>query len=171
MTVAHSSRDAAMANPLPICKCGAVERHPRESQRCARGHLLVANTGALKHGTRRYSLRGVAPQDVLEHVAAIQSQLVSDLGGANELSEMERSVVRRHGETETMLQLLIRDFETRGVLTPRGRARATVTTFTSLAQLSLKLVQTLGLKKRQKNTQTLEQYISARAARAVGDAE
>lgn len=131
-------------------------------KRDARGRVGAGNELALKHGTRRFQQKGIAPDDIVDQVADIQQQIVTDLGGATELSELERGVVRRLGETETLLQLFIRDFEMRGVITARGRTRTTVLTFLQTLDRWERLTQRLGLKRRTKRVPTIDEFIRQR---------
>src|SRR5689334_18823021 len=114
--------DVATA-PTPICKCGATEKLASDSFRCSKGHTLIDTPLRLEHGVRKFEASGKVPEPLRQTIDEFRESVITDRGGAAELSTLEASYVRRLSETETIVRLLTADIATRGLLTPSGRVR------------------------------------------------
>ncbi len=121
----------------PICSCGTTERHPAAADRCSRGHVLVGNSvgkqfedgnqAARTHGQYAYEARGAAalPDVLRQSVEQFREAVITDRGGASELSTLESAYIRRLSEVEAVARLLAADLASRGLTTAKGRVRST----------------------------------------------
>jgi hypothetical protein len=122
----------------------------QSSGRDHRGRWAAENDGALRHGARRYELRGVLPDEVQTAVDAWSHQLTSDRGGTSEMGAIESAYCRRLTQLEGALDLLGRDLHQHGVMTPRGRPRAAYKCFLETLATFDRLAQRLGLDRKAK---------------------
>lgn len=135
---------------------------PAGASRCPRCNVWQpANSGALRDGVRRFETRGVLPADLRVSVDDFRDQVVLDQGGLGELSAIRSAYIRRLVDLETCARLLMRDFATHGVLTERGRVRASFDRFLALTDRWDRLASKLGMERRSRNVTgmaAVEQY-------------
>jgi hypothetical protein len=130
------------------CRCGL----PFEAGAvmCPHGHPRPGHPGpALRHG--RYAQRDHLParvQDAIADLATFEANVISDLGGASELSSIEVGHVRRLCELEAACRILALDIASRGLLTTTGRIRPTLAEFRSTVREWRGVASALGLKRR-----------------------
>ena len=124
-------------------RCSAV--NPPGAETCAQCHcFLPANQVARQTGI--YAQR--QPADLRERVDTFTAGVLSDLGGASELSTLERAYVGRLAEVEIVLRLLAHDIAERGLLTPSGGVRRVHDAFLSAVDRWDRLAQRLGVARR-----------------------
>lgn len=118
------------------------------------------NTAALKHGLARYKAkRTLTDDDIRSAVESWSASLVSDQGGASELTAIRGGYVRRLTDLEAMLHICAKDISSKGFFTAGGAARATVNTFMSLLDRWDKLASKLGMDRREKRVPSLEAFL------------
>lgn len=125
------------------------------------GRFLPGNMAAFKDGRR-------AAVEQRDDLAPLHQERVDnitrDLGGPSELSHMEQTHVREISRLELIVEALGTDLLTRGMLTSKGRQRATLGAYlTSLDRLT-RLSATIGLQRRQKTATSLQAAILAEVA-------
>jgi hypothetical protein len=143
-----------------ICPCGATSRHATAPDRCARGHVLIGNAAARKHGVRAFETQGPAslPSDLRLTVDDFRAQVVRERGG-DELTAIEGGYIRRLVELETIARLLASDLASRGVFTQRGRVRGTFSKWLATLDRWDRFAQRIGTDARTP-TLTLSQRLS-----------
>ena len=156
-------------SPQVICSCGATEVHATAPDRCVRGHVLVGNETALKHGVRRFEATGQAPAAVQQTVDAFREAVIADRGGASELSTLDSAYIRRLAEAETLARLLAADLATRGIFTPKGRVRNTFQRWTEIVGLWDRLCQRVGTDRRAKAVASLREYLQEQPSEVPSD--
>lgn len=109
------------STPTVVCsRCGT---------RCPMGiRCINPKCRCLLKGTQLARTHGLyaqkpLPADIVESVEALRAGVVSDRGGASELSTLEHSYVAKLGDIEIAIRLLTEDIATHGLLTPSGRVR------------------------------------------------
>jgi hypothetical protein len=135
----------------------------RADGRDAKGRFAPRNKSGETHGALTFTRRGgeLPPEFRLEH-ERFKSQVFADLGG--ELSEIELGFVELLCATKSILNLLAADMQRSGMMTPRGRLRATYAAWLKASSRYEKLASKLGLKRRAKPAQTLDSYLAERTA-------
>lgn len=96
------------------------DAEPSRSQRRDRdetGRFLAKNEVALIHGLYRQE----QPADLVESVDAFKANIVADLGGAAEMSELQKGYVDAIGTLEVAKRLLVADLGRNGIIRPGGR--------------------------------------------------
>ena len=148
--------------PTPICSCGAIDRHAGDPHRCTRGHVLLGNQARRTHGAYSFRDRGAAalPEVVRQTVEEFRAAIVTDRGGATELSTIEAAYIRRLSEVETVARLLAADLATRGLLTAKGRVRGTFSKWLECVSAWDRLAQRVGTDRRARALPTLQYYLT-----------
>jgi ribosomal protein L34E len=146
-----------MLDSAPTCaRCGtaAAPGTPRcpSCQSYLQGH-----PGQRTHGLYAKSV----PADLTQTADQLEQNIVADLGGVENLSALEKSIIRRLRDTEILLRLLANDIVKNGLHTPGGRVRQSYDKFLAGAALFDRLASRLGLKRRQK-TLTPHEYWRAK---------
>ena len=143
------TRDATITGP--VCKRGHLNEPG--ANRCATCGITVPLTRlAEQHGATTLERRGVGalpPTFQAVRQERVDRMLV-DLGGAENLSELERGLVERAGQLSAMLDLFEADFEARGMWTARGRQRSSVAAYLSTLDRYDRLAMRVGLARRAK---------------------
>lgn len=103
------------------------------------------------------------PAGLREGVQDFAAGVIADLGGASELSTLEKAYVGRLGDVETTLRLLMDDIQRRGLLTHSGGVRRVYDELLSGIDRWDRLAQRLGLRRRAKQAPTLAEYLEQRA--------
>jgi hypothetical protein len=108
------------------------------------------------------------PADLRERVNELTAGILSDLGGVDELSTLERAYVGRLAEVEVTLRLLAHDIAERGLLTPSGGVRRVYDQLLAGLDRWDKLAQRIGTKRRarpvQSATEIMREYDAEREA-------
>jgi hypothetical protein len=156
-----------------ICPCGATSTHASDAHRCTKGHVLVGNRAAFKHGLRAFETRGepTLPADLRVSVEDFRQQVVADRGGVENLTAIEAGYIRRLGELETACRLLAGDLASRGLFTPRGRVRGTFGRWLDVLQTWDRYASKLGLERRARSVTVQERLVEAARRAATEDRE
>src|SRR5262245_45687613 len=96
-----------------------------------KGRFVSGNTAALIHGGRsRQVERGTlaAQAEAVVALAEAQAVLVNDLGGADEISQVQRDLVTSYLRLGLIEEFAYRSLEPGGVFTAHGKQRAAVQT-------------------------------------------
>lgn len=152
--------EVTTATATPICRCGATERNASNAQMCANGHFIAGNTARRLHGVRAFETTGRLPDVLRQTVEEFREAVLSDRGGASELSTLEAAYVRRLSEAETVARLLAADLAARGLFTPKGRVRNTFQRWTEAVGLWDRLAQRVGVDRRARSVPLLHEYIA-----------
>jgi hypothetical protein len=120
--------------------------HAQLPNRCAKGHVQPANTLARQTGL--YARQ--QPAGLREALDTFTAALIADLGGASELTELERGYVQRLRSLELRARLLDADLDEHGLLTPSGGVRRAHGEFINTVRTWDQLAQRLGPKRRAK---------------------
>jgi hypothetical protein len=144
----------------PICRCGASERNASTPNMCVNGHFVPGNTARRLHGVRAFETTGRLPDVLRQTVEEFREAVLSDRGGATELSTLEAAYVRRLSEAETVARLLAADLAARGLFTPKGRVRNTFQRWTEAVSLWDRLAQRVGVDRRSRTVSSLRDYLA-----------
>jgi hypothetical protein len=150
----------ATETPQPLCSCGADERHATDADRCIRGHVLIGNQTRRVHGVRAFETTGRLPDVLRQTVDEFRESVITDRGGASELSTLEAAYTRRLTEAETVVRLIASDLASRGLFTPRGRVRNTFQRWIEAVNLWDRLAQRVGTDRRARAIPTLRDYLA-----------
>jgi hypothetical protein len=124
------------------------------------GQAAAGNTIALRdglHSPRLLNVPAIASWHA-EQVAAIEA----DLGGALELSALERGFVRELARLEVIVAALGEDVLQHGTLTGKGKTRAATLAYLRVLDRYERLAGRLGLQRKQKRVPDLQEYIASR---------
>jgi len=142
-----------------VCKsCEAS--NPSEAGSCVKcGRFLAANRVALRAGIyARYK-----PADLVMTADQLEAGIVSDLGGVDGMSTLERSYVRKMRDLEITLRLLASDIARNSLLTPGGRVRDVYSAFLAGLDRFDRYAQRVGLERRQRPVSSPLDYIRGEA--------
>jgi hypothetical protein len=127
---------------------------------CVNGHFVPGNTARRLHGVRAFETTGRLPDVLRQTVEEFREAVLSDRGGATELSTLEAAYVRRLSEAETVARLLAADLAARGLFTPKGRVRNTFQRWTEAVSLWDRLAQRVGVDRRSRTVSSLRDYLA-----------
>jgi hypothetical protein len=149
-------RAAAVSGNRPMKDRACAERAPdvqpttkRHGVRDSLGRFAAGNTARLRHG--RYSkavLKALLPEQsaLLDVLAAREAAMVSDLGGRDDLSQMEIDLVVRYQQLGNMA-----DYAAARMLNSRASIRREASaTFMQAVDRQLAILKMLGIARRQK---------------------
>jgi hypothetical protein len=119
---------------------------PRENS----GRFQPGNTAALKHGGRRSLDR----PEALIAIAGKRAELTAHLG--DQSSVIQQDIVTDYARTDVLIESVAANIEVGGIFTAKGRTRAAVTLLLSLMDRRLRLAQTLGIEKKQRQINPLD---------------
>ena len=125
----------------------------------------AGNTARLMHGLR--SKRPVEARLGPDQLAAFteeHKQLLADLGGDDQVSVTKRGLARRHSELSVIADTILTNLLQQGVLSTKGRQRAALTAYLNVVDRLNKLAAQLGLERRQKPVDDLQDYINSKGA-------
>ena len=147
--------------PVAVCSCGAGP-HATHAGICERGHAMRGNQLHRTHGAYSFRDRGVAslPSDVRLTVADFKATVISDRGGAEELSAIEAARIGHLAEVETTLRLLAHDLATRGLMTAKGRVRSTFSKWLEALDRWERLAGHVGDGRRPRQVPSLSAYLA-----------
>jgi hypothetical protein len=118
------------------------------------GRFKIANLAALKTGaySRQVQAGTLAAQaEALAAMAEAQQAIVSDLGGTEDLSQLQRDMVRSYLRLGLIEDFAFANVEKSGVFTTKGAQRAVVATLMKAIAQRSEIAKTLGLARRAKN--------------------
>ena len=141
----HHKTENVDASPVPSVP--APGRH-------ANGRFAPANVAAMVHGGRSRQVRTAAlptQADVRATLAAKRAAIASDLGGEGNLTQLQRDLIDRYVEVDTVADYLAGTLVATGALTPRGRSRAALTAYLQVLDRQHRLASALGLRRQAKD--------------------
>lgn len=127
------------------------------SARTPGGQFVKGNTASLKAGQR--SERWLELPDVAAWHAERTAAIVQDLGGAQEISTLQHGTAREAARVEVILGALGDEILAGGVLTPKGKTRATTTIYLKTLDRYVNLAKALGLAKRIKTVASFKDAV------------
>lgn len=150
------------AGPEPDSEApaGPVEPFPENGSgdgRRPNGTFAPGNQVARQHGL----YAGQQPAELLAEVDTFAAGVVSDLGGAEELSAIERAYVGRLGRVELTLRLLEQDIAESGLVTPAGSVRKVYAQYLAGVDRWDRLAQRLGMRRRARAVDLARAYMGA----------
>jgi hypothetical protein len=122
------------------------------------------NTKSLRKGNRSARVaRGAMPEqaEALAALAEHRQYVENDLGGAAQLSRLQRDLVSRYLECVLVANYLGDNLQRLGPLTGKGRTRAAMTAYLQALDRQVRIAQLLGLARVARPGQTLEGYLAA----------
>jgi hypothetical protein len=144
--------------------CGATERHPANpTNQCVRGHFIVGSQQRLTHGARAFERHGTKalPDPLRQTVEEFREAVITDRGGASELSTLEAAYIRRLAEVETVARLLAADLASRGLTTAKGRVRSTYSRWLEAVDRWDRLAQRVGTDRKARGLSLTERLAAA----------
>ena len=87
-----------------------------------------------------------------------EREILADLGGDSEVPAVVRELVTRFVQASAISDSLAMNVVTQGVLTGKGRTRASVTTFLQVLDRLQRLASTIGLERRAKPAEGIRQW-------------
>jgi hypothetical protein len=121
------------------------------------GRFRPGNAVRLTHGrrSRRAQLALLPGQEELRAALAEQRRAwLDDLGGAAELSSAARDLVQRGLRVRVLMDTLEARMDREGVLTGKGRTRASASLYLNLLDRLMKIYAALGLERRARRVPT-----------------
>lgn len=134
----------------------------RESGRGPDGQFQQGNLAALRHGFYSEQLADVPPVAVA--LAEVEAAIVSDCGGPDALSQLERAHVREAARLELLTAHAGDRLIAYGLTTSKGRARALVAVYVSLLDRQMKIGAALGLKRRSRPVPSISEWMQSDGA-------
>ena len=160
----HRKTEHVDASPVPSVPA---------SGRYANGRFAPGNAAALVHGGRSQQVRdGQRPEQGARrrHRADKRAALLSDLGGEASLSQLQRDLIDRYLELDTLAAWLGGHLMADSPLTAKGRTRAALSAYVTVVDRVHRLATALGVTRRPKPV-SLETYVATRYARDETRAE
>jgi hypothetical protein len=142
-----------------VCHCGTTERHATNPHMCARGHFIAGNSARRIHGADGFRVNGTLPDALRLTVDEFRAAVITDRGGPSELTTVEAAYIRRLSEVEAVARLLAADLAARGLTTPRGRVRSTMSRWLETLDRWDKFAQRVGVTRRARAVETLRDYL------------
>jgi len=137
--------------------------HPVHEDRWEDGTQRPGFPGpARKHGLYSFEAHGqvALPDDLRVSVEDFRNEIVSDLGGTEELTAIAKGYVRGLVDMETCRRLLQADIVKRGLVTPKGRVRGIYTKLLETMDRWDRYAQRLGTERRSRSVQSLREYLA-----------
>ncbi len=130
-------------------------------ERDERGRFASGNCVALRHGGRSRQVQAGALEEQAEALLALneaRAQIVADLGGDGELSQMQRDLIASYLRIGLIEDYAYQSIERGGVFTAHGKQRAVVPTLMKAIAQRHDLAKTLGLQRRTKRIPEIAQW-------------
>lgn len=110
------------------------------------------NSASVRSGIYRARLRaGEIPPELLADMMGFREAVVTDLGGPEALTEIQRGLVGRLVELETFSRLLVADIQAHGIVGKSGRERSSYRNYLATIDRWDRIAQRLGADRRAKN--------------------
>jgi hypothetical protein len=136
-----------------------ADDQPIASERGDDGRFRPGNTAAMTHGLRSARLQQGA---LLPPGAALPADreraILADMGGPENVSSVATGLVRRYAHLELIAEWLEGNLLAEGVLTTKGRQRASVATYAAVVDRLTRLGTTLGLERKARRVQNGAEY-------------
>jgi hypothetical protein len=139
-----------------VCgRCGTS--NPPDVQACGQCRsFLPSNQVARRTGI--YARQH--PPDVTQRAEELTAGLISDLGGASELTTLQSSYVQKLGDIDTSIRLLTHDIAVNGLLTPGGRVREVYDKLLAGLTAFDRYAQRLGMERKPKPVASLSEVLT-----------
>jgi hypothetical protein len=119
---------------------------------------------ALKHGINAFVMQGRLPDDIRERLDLFESGMVSDLGGNDNVTTAQRTLIESSRMCFGVVLLAGKWIAENGAVQPNGKPVYILNILAAyLNTLRLNLM-ALGLERRTKTAQTLDEYIRSNDA-------
>ncbi|SRR5712692_2038337 len=119
------------------------------------GRFLPGNTAAVKHGV--YA-QHPAPAAIRQSSNELVEGIVSDLGGLDNLTAIQRGYIELLRDTNICRQLLVGHLIERGLFTPRHRVRSAYSKLLETIDRWDRLAMRLGTDRRAKQVPTIDEF-------------
>lgn len=162
-----STDSGAPSAQLPTTESAAFEQARstitalRGRGRQANGQAGAGNTLALRHGLR--SARLLEHPDVAGWHRRQVAAITADLGGASELSALRQAAIREVARLEVIAGALGDELLDGGVLTGKGKCRASTTVYLQVLDRLVRLSQVVGLDRKAKQLPNPADWLEGRA--------
>ena len=110
--------DAPQPPVAPICRCGATTRWQTDPTRCARRHPLKGHKGLnYDRGMWLFIRKGKMPVELEKEIAAFRNQVMADMGGRDNLTELEHAAVEQRVDAEVVHRMIMAKVYQQGLFT------------------------------------------------------
>ena len=134
--------------------------HDVYPDRSADGTVRAGNQVAQKSGIYSAAVkRGEVPTELRQTIDEFRAALISDQGGASELTTIQVGYLTRLCDVEVCCRLLQNDLVTRGVFTAKGRVRSTYDKFLATIDRWDRLAQRVGADRRARQIPSLRDFL------------
>lgn len=151
--------DAVGPSPDPCRRCGSA-RPPTATGQCPECQSFrKGNPSRTDHGLSPRCGRAampIAPADVAR-IVDLREQVLSDLGGASEVSAVLGALVEDFGRAVLLRDLAFRNIVEAGPLTAGGRKRSVVDIYLAASARVERLANIIGVQRRAKSVDPLDQ--------------
>ena len=154
---AEPSRPDAPADGVTCSRCGAPS--PVGVDACPMCRSFLPGTQAARKSGLYAQHR---PTDLQAAVDAMIAGVISDRGGEEALSTLEKAYIRKLADVDITIHLLAADIARRGLLTPAGGVRNVYDKFLAGLDRWDRLAQRLGLGRRARRVPDPLDYIQGR---------
>ena len=170
-TASEGSQEPIGERPAcgPACRCGSPWHDEMDAGgvwRCEAGHPRPNTPGpAMKHGGRSKLVgRGLLPEqaEVLALIAEREAAILKDRGGAENVGQLTRDLVRRYLEAGLIADYLSNNIVRHGVLTTKGRTRAAVNTYLHVLDRLHRIAGAIGLERAARQVPSPLDYIDGK---------
>jgi len=132
-------------------------QHPHFADRNADGTLRPGNAAAVRHGAYSASVqRGEVPDLLRVDVRTLEAQILTDLGGVENLSAIQAALVRKLVDAEVIERLLVSHLARVGVLTAKGNVRGALNKWLDVVNTWDRLAMRLGLERKARTVDPIE---------------
>jgi hypothetical protein len=145
-------------DPDPFLRAREAVAALRGRGRQPDGTAGVGNTLSLRTGLRSAQLLD-QPDIAARHREQVEV-ISTDLGGASELSALQRASVREVARLEVILAALGDELLQGGVLTGKGHMRAATTVYLQVLDRFVKVASTVGLQRQAKRVPSLAEVLT-----------
>ena len=143
-----------------------IRRRSKKTGRVNRGHFKKGQPGPrLKHGpySKRAQLGLLPGQEELRALLSSRRQRLHDEeGGTPDMKLLLEDWLERYQRVWILATTLEARIEKEGIVTGKGRTRATVTLYLSLVDRLNKMAERLGFERKAKQVPSLEQFLQQR---------
>ena len=151
--------DADTATPSAVngaaVRCRRCGTAATPGDRCAGcGSFLRGNEANLRHGLRRYEVKGVLPDDLKTTIDEFRAALISDQGGIDQLSATRSGLCRLLIDCEIAKRLMLDQLVRHGVDSKAGGAA--YDRLLAVFDRWHRIAGTLGLERRQRHVNPLD---------------
>ena len=144
----------------PVCKCGALDLHPRDPERCARGHVVIGNTKTVVVGATSAAFWRAQAETRCEIAAAVIADAGYGLDGAPRALTLAADGIAQ--ATLVRDAAFTRLVESAGPLTSAGRTRRAFAVWLAATDRLERHLRLIGLRRTPRPTPSLTEYLEGR---------